>query len=323
MNILVTGLGFVGINVVLHLLNKNFNVTVLVRKSGNPIRKHFMNVASSKGADIVTLEKFDKESILKILEMKDIDAVVNCVGALRGDYDMLFVSNVKIPLDIADAVLEQKSDISMIHIGTAYMSCTMGKVIYEEENYLDEKLFKPKTAYEKTKYLCEKYLYERVEKGLRLVVLRPVMMLGKYCYHEESNSFIEILRKLNYIPITDKGFNILDIENFCIVIEHILNSVHNIHFDYLYVPGTYYTLTNIMEAFSQVLEIKCRYTRVPFLDKLLPLFAPRTVKPYLKYLGVKFTSRKLEKYVTVPKDDIFKIARDHITSLKQLNLIKL
>ncbi len=320
MSILIVGLGFVGLNLALYLKKKNFNIKVIVRKPRSSIRKYFIHIAKKYNIEIFEVDTLNRDNILKILKEYDIKYVINCVGALRGSYEDLYTSNIKVPLEIANSILESGRDIYLIHISTAYLSQT-SKEVFEEDNYLDERFFKPKTNYEKTKYLCEKYLYEYSRRGLRLIILRPVMMLGKYCYHDESNIFIYMLRRFKYIPIIDKGFNILDVENFCYVVENVISKVYNINFEFMYIPGTYYTLTEILEAFSNALNIEPRYVKLPLISKILPILTPSVVRPYLKYLDVKFMSKRLSKYVSIPRDDILKIANDQVSFLRELRVL--
>ncbi len=321
MRILIVGLGFVGLNLALHLSQK-YEVIVLSREPRSAIRRYFINIVKKKGLEYIVKPEINKKAVKEVLTKYKPDIVINCVGSLRGSYEELYVSNVKVPLEISNAILEYDTTTYMIHISSAYILGYHSDQVHEEDNYLDRNVLKPKTAYEKTKFECERLLYENVSRGLRLIILRPVMMLGRYCYHPESSCFIHVLRRLRYIPVTDIGLNILDIENLSIVIDCLLSKLDIIgNFEFMYVPGTYFTLTEILSAFSKALNIECSHVRIPLLRPLLSLFAPSIVRPYLKYIGTRFVSKKLSNYVENVVDDIYKIAHEQVEFLRKLRIV--
>ncbi len=316
----VLGSGFVATNIALRL-SYRYPVYVICREPRRLIRKIFLRILEKNRVQIVQLDRINDANLEKVFKDIQPNVIINCIGMLRGSYEDLYDANVRVPTEIASAILNtlSRSDSLMIHISSAYIVGLPKVKVYEEDKYLDEKLIRPVTEYERTKYLAEKTLFDYVKRGLRLLVLRPVIMLGRYCYHEEANMFPYVVKRHRYIPIFDKGFNVLDIENFSKIVEELILKLYGrVNFEYMYVPGTYYTLTDILIAFAEIESIDYRLVRLPLPQVLIKLFTPRKVRQFLKYVGIIFESKKLHKYIEVPRDDIYEIARKQLRLREEL-----
>jgi len=168
MQALVTGAnGFIGSNLVKHLLKNGVSVTALVRKTSDLSFLEGLNIRLVYG-DIT-----DKSSLQPA--MKDKDWVFHVAGLASdwGPYQRFFYINVKGTQNVAEIAAKQQVR-RMIHISTVAFHGFGYQHISE-----DYAIAKNLIPYAETKYLAEKWLFEFVQgKKLEATAIRPGNVFG-------------------------------------------------------------------------------------------------------------------------------------------------
>ena len=173
----VTGAtGCVGRNLIDELAKDNWDVVVLHRKSsdlsrlaGTPVR--------FQGVDLYDLESARKA----IVESRDaLFHVAGNTSHWAREQEKQWKDNVLVTRNLVEVALERK-------IGRFIFTSTGATLSYQN---LDERLAKRiKIPYIRTKRLGELEVYQGAERGLDVVILHPIIVVGPYDYSNYAQIF--------------------------------------------------------------------------------------------------------------------------------------
>lgn len=188
----VTGAtGCVGRNLVKELLEKNWEVVVLHRKSSDLSRLNGCNV------------RFQETDLSNIKSVRDsipnnVDAIFHVAGNTSHwakEAKQQWVDNVLVTRNLVQIALEKK-------VKRFIFTSTGATIPYQG---LDQRLAvkQIKNNYIRTKRLAELEVYEGIEKGLDAVILKPIIVIGAFDYNTYSQIFTDIKR--NHLKIVPPG----------------------------------------------------------------------------------------------------------------------
>ena len=178
----VTGAtGCVGRNLVDVLLHAGWSVTVLHRPSSDLSRLDGCDV-SFQPVDLYSLE-----SVRNAIP-EGVDALFHPAGNVShwsADADRQWKDNVLATRNLVEAALEKR-------VGRFIFTSTGAVMLYGE---VDEAAAQNiKQGYIRTKRLSELEVIKGIERGLDAVVMRPIIVVGKYDY----NNYAHIFRLIKY-----------------------------------------------------------------------------------------------------------------------------
>ncbi len=197
------GAGFLGINLIRYLLEKNWSVTSL-----DIADFPFRDVAGR--VEILTGDIRDKDFVNEA--MKDIDIVVHTAAALPLDKEEdIFSTEVEGTKNILETAFQNKVE-RMIHI-----SSTAVYGIPDHHPLLEDDKMQGVGAYGKAKILAEEACREYRKKGMCVSILRPKSFVGP-----ERLGVFALLYEWAYegknFPLLGSGKNsyqLLDVEDLC------------------------------------------------------------------------------------------------------------
>jgi dihydroflavonol-4-reductase len=203
--ILVTGAtGFLGGNLLWHLLQKNEKVVAICRKSSN-----------LKGLE--TLLRFycsDPTAVLsrvewRVADLNDITSIENslvgihivyhcgAVVSLGGNDTAMIETNVNGTRNLVNAAL--KCDIEQFCFVSSIAACGKG----DEATYIDEESpwleQKNQSLYSQSKYYSEQEVWKGIQNGLKAVIVNPGVILGPFGTDTGSAQLFNQVRKGLYI----------------------------------------------------------------------------------------------------------------------------
>ncbi|MDO6720466.1 NAD-dependent epimerase/dehydratase family protein [Psychrosphaera sp. 1_MG-2023] len=183
---LVTGgSGFLGINIILQLIEQDWRVSVLHRKSSDLTDLQELDV------NLIVSDLVDKET-LKIVFPEDVDVVFHVAGDTnmwQKNNDRQYQTNV-VATDILSEVAILKGVGRFIHTSSISAFGFHDSVIDEST---PSKALTSGVNYLKTKYLGEQLIKNKVEQGrLDAVILNPCAIIGKYDRHNWAQLFLMV-----------------------------------------------------------------------------------------------------------------------------------
>lgn len=162
--------GFIGSNLLLHLLNKNYGVSALLRKeSAHP----FLKETSFKRieGDLFLHDVLDEA-------IKKCDAVIHCAAFISFDEkdkrEMYHVNVTGTENILKHALKHRKRVVFVSTASTMGSPSKTGKLIDEKEPFM----FKNISSYSHSKYLAEQLVYHYIIKGLDAVIVNPSTVYG-------------------------------------------------------------------------------------------------------------------------------------------------
>lgn len=165
MRVLILGSdGFLGRQFCRHLIHaSSFEVFCCGRKG------------SARRPNVLVYDLTDLESVRNLIIKVRPDVVVNLAGVTVGDPLSLYLANVVVPANLADAILSHHRRCRLIHIGSA---AEYGRA---EFPLIDEGAeCRPISLYGHSKLAATNLLlFERVQRGLSVVVLRPFNIVAE------------------------------------------------------------------------------------------------------------------------------------------------
>lgn len=200
--VLVTGAtGFLGHYIVAELLNKGYEVRVLVRKPSESIYANENRVVLCEGdiLDIVQLEK----------AMQGVDYVIHAaamVSFASRDVAEMMRTNVKGTENVVDMCIElQIKKLILISSISALGRVESGKLIDEETRWKESPL---NSQYAISKRKAELAAFKGVEEGLNVLIFNPGLILGAGKGNSWQNSSAKFFPLVNKgLPFYNKGIN--------------------------------------------------------------------------------------------------------------------
>lgn len=171
--------GFLGRNIVDALLKDNWNVIALHRKTSD--------LSKLKGCSVVFKEAdlHNYESVLAAIP-ENIEAIFHVAGNTSHwsrEAEMQWKDNVLATRNLVKSALVKK---------TKRFIFTSTGATNDFQNTDEIRAQKIKNGYIRTKRLSELEVYNGIEQGLDAVILKPIIIIGKYDYSSYSKIFIDM-----------------------------------------------------------------------------------------------------------------------------------
>lgn len=268
----VTGAtGHLGINLIKHLIGRNFKVRALIRKDDPPWFHSEL--------DWIEGNLLNKDSLLNFI--KDSNYLVHCASAIsvgEGNQDLIYRVNVEGTRNLLSCCLNLNLRFAYISSSTATEDVMGNDVFDENRPYRKNKSF----YYAWTKARAEELVLDYVnQKNLDAFILRPTAILGPE--DPKISRFgrtILDMHKGELRFITDGGYNMVDVRDLCKTIENSLSKAAK---GSVYLTGgQYVTLKELAKMANPsktptVLSVKLLLALLPFINfynKLFPLRWP-------------------------------------------------
>ena len=268
----VTGAtGHLGINLIKHLLHRNFKVKALIRK-GDPPWLH---------SDLhwIQGDLFNPDSLSELIQ--DCDYLVHCASAIsvgEGNHDLIFRVNVEGTRNLLNCSLNANIRMVYISSSTATEDVRGNEIFDENRPYRKNKSF----YYAWTKARAEELVLDYVDqKDLDAFILRPTAIIGPEDpkISRFGRTILDMYK--GELPfITNGGYNMVDVRDLCKTIE---NSLSNASKGSVYLTGGHYVSLRELSKMANpvktplVLSIKLLLALLPlinFYNKLFPLKWP-------------------------------------------------
>jgi nucleoside-diphosphate-sugar epimerase len=250
---LVTGAnGFVGSHLVDHLLNKNFNVKCLVRKTSN------LKWLEGKDVEIFNCGLFDRDGIKTAME--NVNYVFHVAGVVKAkNKDGYFKGNVEATKILLETAEENKQNIKRFVVVS---SQTVTGPSYDGKPVNEQTECKPLTTYAWSKFEQEKLVFSYMEKF-------PVTICRAPAIYGERDTEIFI-----YFQTFSKGFtSLIGFDKKVLSLLHVADlaeglflaatSDKSIGKTYFISSEKYYTWDEVGAITSKELNKKALNIRIP------------------------------------------------------------
>ncbi len=214
MKVLVTGgTGFLGKNLLNSLLEKNFQIKVLLRDEKR---------ASELPKDVEKVIGDIREREILFEATKDVDGIFHLAALVKSwvskvsDYYEINVDGTRNIMDIA-----RRRDIKTLYVSSFIVSGPTGERVFEEKDFKERNRFY--NHYERSKYFAYMLAKEYIKWGTPAIVVFPGVIYGEGELTEGNIIMRNILDHLNgHLPgLLGKGESIW---NFV----HVMDCVHGI-----------------------------------------------------------------------------------------------
>lgn len=227
MKILVTGgLGFIGSNFILHILDKYPEIEIVNLDAGllGSNSQSLKNIENSAKYRFISGDINDKEIVEKII--KDVDGIINFAAESHVDRSILnskpfLVSNIMGVYTLLDTVRRKKPEIKFLQISTDEVFGSLTKGFAKEVD-----VFKPSNPYSASKASAELIAYSYYKTyGLNLLITRCTNNFGPRQFPEKviPKTILRAQKNLK-IPIYGTGKNIRDwlyVDDHCEAISRV------------------------------------------------------------------------------------------------------
>ena len=205
--IIVTGAsGFVGFHIINYLISKKYSNVIGISRSRSSNKKNFIT------ADLTSAE------CINII--KNCEVLINCA---YDDSD--YKNNFTITNNLINAS-QYKNIKTIIHISTAVVSGLKGRHDINENTPNN-----PDNLYQKTKLKIENKLKENLDSNIKLLILRPTMIIGK-----NSNNLDFIINKykkkaihnlIAFLVLKMRNTNFISINNITDIVYNMIKFPDN------------------------------------------------------------------------------------------------
>ncbi|WP_291766822.1 NAD-dependent epimerase/dehydratase family protein [Caldivirga sp. UBA161] len=285
---LVLGLGFIATHVA-EALSKLGHVTVTYR-SLNGINEIYAKILRGS-VELTRLNPLTDEYELRSL-IKNSDTVINLIGALSNDFQLLRAVHVTIPRQVASLIADYSPSIMLIHVSASNVMGPIGKFITEEPRHCEGA--KPSTLYEETKCLGEQAVYSISQStGFPLAIIRPTLVYGKYNTHPQ---FLQIynVAKVGIVPRVNAKLMAISAPK----LTELIIRLHELRPRSLYLYATECEPVEVARFFEiMVKALGKRPLRIPIPNILLKLALPSDVKPLFKYINTTYSCVRIKELV--------------------------
>ncbi|ABW02810.1 NAD-dependent epimerase/dehydratase family protein [Caldivirga maquilingensis] len=285
---LVLGLGFIATHVA-EGLSKIGQVTVTYR-SLNGVNEVYAKVLRGS-VELTRLNPLTDEDELRGL-IKNSDTVINLIGALGNDAQLLRTVHVVIPRQVASLIAEYSPSTMLVHVSASNVMGPIGKFINEEPKHCEGA--RPSTPYEETKCLGEQVVYSMSQSaGFPLAIIRPTLVYGKYNAHPQ---FLQIynMAKRGIVP----RINVKLMAISAVKLTELIARLHELRPRGLYLYATECEPVEVTRFFEVMVKaLGRRPLRIPVPNALLKLALPSDIKPLFKYVNVVYSCLKAKEIV--------------------------
>ena len=231
--ILVTGgSGFIGSNLVNHLLQKKYKVINLDKLSYSSTPDKFKKFTHNPNYKFIKVDLINKKKIHKIFLKHKPDIIFNLAAQTHVDRSidspLSFVkNNIESTLNLLEVLknfkLKNKKKIKLIHISTDEV---YGNV--SNKPSVENSAYKPNSPYAASKASSDYIMRSYSETyGLPLIVVNCCNNYGPYQFPEKfiPTTIINIMKKKS-VPLYGSGKNIrewIHVKDYCLALEKIMN----------------------------------------------------------------------------------------------------
>ncbi len=289
MRMLIIGsTGFVGRSIIEELSKENIDIVAIVREKTLHTKADIVEQLKRKGkTSVEVVRSLDKQELTDIFKNMNPDTIIFSAGIIRGKREDFEYVHIKLPSIIMDSIRSSDIDPLYIHVSsTGASNFQIDERPLPEEKKHCEHMDKLPTIYEKSKCIGEKVVVEKsMEHGIRYVILRPNIIVGRLNRHREWINIIKLAKlgiKMNFDGVT----NILDAEDLAKLIHHIMSTERGVN-DYYHVasPHNIY-IYRISEIALDVVGRKAIISLGPLFAKFLRAFVmDEMMKRMLEFLN--------------------------------------
>jgi nucleoside-diphosphate-sugar epimerase len=254
--ILVTGgAGFTGSFLARRLLHKGHKVTLIDNQPG-----HFFDELKGLGAQIIIGSVSDRELVWKAMQRCEIvhhlAAVFRRVNLRKPVY---WDVNVEGTRNVLEAALQQGVQ-KVVNCSTCGVHGDVKREPADENAPIA-----PEDYYQYTKYEAEKIIPKFVERGLKVLTLRPTAIYGP----GDPARFFMLFKRVNTgrFPMFGDGrvhYHPLYIDNLVDAFELAAASGKGDGEAYLIGDKHYYTLNELVSTIAETLGVKLKVRHLPF-----------------------------------------------------------
>ncbi len=294
-DILVGGLGFLGVNIARVLVKVGRRVIVVGRRGSEVRRPRITRTLKELGVEIKLFDRIEAP----VLESLGGDNYYYLIGVISGGYREQRRAHV----DLLEGVIEVASKLGsrLIYISSIgaigeIIGVKPGSIVYEEEEHLDPSRHKHHSYHEITKAEGERLIVSRSSqlKG-RWCIIRPGLLLGPWGYHVEWRMY-KLLLDLRIAPKLGRGLPLVHVLD---VAEIALEAGEGFYDGlWLNVVSPYYPdFSDLVLEGCRQLSRKCLVIPVGWmltLGSLAPRGSPLALSWSLMRLGYRYSSRHLK-----------------------------
>ncbi len=241
MNIAITGAtGFIGSHLLIRLLQKNYRVRILTRKSAH---KHagvevFVGDLSDSGFDVV---KF----------LDGIDVLFYCAGELH-DADKMQAINVDAVARIAEYA--SKFSLHWIHLSSVGVYGSTPNQLVDEDTVEN-----PQNEYERTKHSGDK-IVQNIEKDSSMcwTIVRPANVYGNGMPSSRLLQMYKLVKNTGFFPLINKNAmaHFIHVDN--VVDALLLCMKNNVSHYKVYINSETNKMSDVVEQLSVIAERSVR-----------------------------------------------------------------
>jgi nucleoside-diphosphate-sugar epimerase len=209
-DVLIGGLGFLGVNLARALVESGRRVLVVSRRGSEARRPRIARTLNELGAEIKLVDNLNSS----FLESLGGDNYYYLVGKISGGYEVQRRAHVYLlgeALEAASKLGSRLIYISSIGAVGEVVGVKPGGEVYEEEVHLDPSRHKHHSYYEITKAEGERLVVSRSSqlKG-RWCIIRPGLLVGPWGYHVEWRLYM-VLLGLRIAPRLGRGLPVVHV----------------------------------------------------------------------------------------------------------------
>ena len=276
--ILITGVtGFVGKNLVRHLDSPNSFKIIGHSRDPEKARALFENIDFIPGLTSVLLDRYMVQTVIHL---------AGIAHDLSGEFSKedYLNANYKYTCELFDAA--QNSGVeNFIFISSIKALTDQSNQVVDEDFYPD-----PKSDYGISKRLAEQYILDNARRHTKTFILRPSMIHGPG-NKGNLNVLYNFVRKGLPYPLAafDNRRSYLSIDNFCFVIENILNGKIK--------PGEYLLADNESISTNELVQLMAQTNGWKIRQLPLPKGLIRMMAKIGTAINVPFNSGSLTKLI--------------------------
>jgi len=322
-DVLVGGIGFLGVNLARVLVENGHRTIVVGRKGSEVKRPRITRALKELGVEIKLFNKLEAS----VFENLGGDVYHYLIGVISGSYDVQKRAHVDLLNEVVEAVTKLGSRlvyISSIGAIGEVVGIKPGGLVYEEEVHLDPSRHKHYSYHEVTKAEGERLIVSRGSqlKG-RWSIIRPGLLIGPWGYHIEWRLY-KLLLDLRIAPKLGRGLPIVHVLD---IAEIALEAGEGLYDGlWLNAVSPYYPdLSDLLLEGCRQLSRKCLSIPVGWTLKLaflatplVPKGSPLALTLNLERLSYKYSSKYLRKRewrgIEVMVGDFLKWAKEGLTS---------